>query len=53
MPRAVSPELLRFHRKEQMRKLRAVFGSLLRLERVDAFTLRDGARGDQQHGKPA
>ena len=28
MPRAVSPELMRFHRAEQMRKLRAVLGSL-------------------------
>ena len=39
MPRAVSPELMRFHRKEQMRKLRAVVRALVRFERVDAFTV--------------
>jgi glycosyltransferase involved in cell wall biosynthesis len=39
VPRAVSPELMRFHRGEQMRKLRAVFGRLRRFERVDAFRL--------------
>ena len=39
MPRAVSPELMRFHRAEQMRKLRAVLGSLSRFKKVDAFRL--------------
>lgn len=39
MPRVVSPDLMRFHRAEQMRKLRAVFGSLVRFKRVDAFRL--------------
>jgi poly-beta-1,6-N-acetyl-D-glucosamine synthase len=53
MPRAVSPDLQRFHRKEQMRKLRAVFGSLARLERVDAFTLHDSAGQKRQHGSQA
>lgn len=53
VPRAVSPELLRFHRKEQMRKLRAVFGALLRFKRVDAFSLGDGSRQDQEHGRRA
>lgn len=38
-PRVVSPELMRFHRAEQMRKLRAVLGALFRLRRVDAFGL--------------
>ncbi len=38
MPRAVSPELMRFHRAEQMRKLRAIFGALVRLRRVDGFS---------------
>jgi poly-beta-1,6-N-acetyl-D-glucosamine synthase len=37
MPRVVSPELMRFHRREQMRKLNAVMRSLLRFEKVDAF----------------
>jgi len=36
--RPVSPELIRFHRKDQMRKLRAVFRSLLRLKKVDNFS---------------
>jgi glycosyltransferase involved in cell wall biosynthesis len=38
-PRAVSPDLMRFHRAEQMRKLRAVLGSLSRFRKVDAFRL--------------
>jgi len=35
--RVVSPELMRFHRHEQMKKLRAIFRTLLRLEKVDSF----------------
>jgi hypothetical protein len=35
--RPVTPELLRFHRSEQMRKLRAIFRSMVRLEKVDGF----------------
>lgn len=42
MPRAVSPELMRFHRAEQMRKLKAVFRSLLRLKKVDSFSAAAG-----------
>lgn len=38
MDRPVSPELMRFHRKDQMRKLGAIFRSLLRLRKVDAFS---------------
>ncbi len=34
---AVSPELQRFHRQEQMKKLRAIFCSLLRFEKVNSF----------------
>ena len=37
--RAVSPELMRFHRREQMRKLKSVFHHLLRFKRVDSFSL--------------
>jgi len=37
--RAVSPELMRFHRKEQMRKLRAILRTLLRFKKVDGFRL--------------
>jgi poly-beta-1,6-N-acetyl-D-glucosamine synthase len=35
--RAVSPELMRFHRHEQMKKLRAIFRTLLRFKKVDSF----------------
>jgi hypothetical protein len=37
--RPVSLELMRFHRREQMKKLRAIFRSLLRLKSVDNFHL--------------
>jgi GT2 family glycosyltransferase len=39
MKRPVTPELMRFHRREQMKKLRAVFRSLLTLKKVDNFSL--------------
>jgi glycosyltransferase involved in cell wall biosynthesis len=37
--RPVSPELMRYHRQDQMKKLRTVFRSLLRLKKVDSFSL--------------
>jgi glycosyltransferase involved in cell wall biosynthesis len=37
MKRAVAPELMHFHRQEQMKKLRAIFHSLLRFRKVDSF----------------
>jgi glycosyltransferase involved in cell wall biosynthesis len=37
--RAVSPELMRFHRREQMKKLRAILRTLLRFKKVDSFRL--------------
>ena len=37
--RPVTPELMRFHRREQMKKLRAVFRTLLRFKKVDNFSL--------------
>jgi poly-beta-1,6-N-acetyl-D-glucosamine synthase len=37
--RAVSPQLMAFHRKEQMCKLRAIFKSFTRLRRVDNFSV--------------
>jgi glycosyltransferase involved in cell wall biosynthesis len=37
--RPVSRDLMRFHRKEQMEKLRAIFSSLLHLKRVDNFNV--------------
>jgi len=39
MKRAVTPELMRFHRREQMKKLRAIFRTLLRFKKVDSFRL--------------
>jgi glycosyltransferase involved in cell wall biosynthesis len=35
--RPVSPELMRFHRKEQMQKLRTIVRSALMLKRIDKF----------------
>jgi hypothetical protein len=35
--RAVTPELMHFHRREQMKKLRAIFRSLLSFKKVDSF----------------
>jgi glycosyltransferase involved in cell wall biosynthesis len=37
--RPVPPALMRFHRREQMKKLRAVLRALLRFKRPDAFRL--------------
>jgi len=37
--RAVTPELMRFHRREQMKKLRAIFRTLLSFKKVDSFRL--------------
>ena len=39
MKRAVTPELMRFHRKEQMKKLKAIFRALLKFKKVDSFHL--------------
>src|SRR5947208_4020281 len=35
--RPVSRELMRFHRREQMKKLRAILGTVLRFKKVDNF----------------
>lgn len=35
--RPVSQELMRFHRREQMKKLRMILGSLIRLKRVEKY----------------
>ena len=37
--RAVSPELMSFHRREQMKKLRAIFRTILKFKKVDKFSL--------------
>jgi len=39
MRRPVSRELMRFHRREQRNKLRAIFRSLLRFKKIDNFSL--------------
>lgn len=39
MKRPVSRELMRFHRGEQLKKLRAIFRSLLKFRKVDTFRL--------------
>jgi glycosyltransferase involved in cell wall biosynthesis len=39
MERPVSPELMRFHRREQMKKLRTILGALLRFKKIDNFHL--------------
>jgi len=42
--RPVTPELIRFHRREQMRKLRAVVRALASLKRPDAFRVAASSR---------
>lgn len=39
VPRPVSRELMDFHRKEQMAKLKAIFSSVLRFKRIDNFSV--------------
>lgn len=39
MKRPVSPELMAFHRQDQMRKLRGVFRSLSRFRKVNSFSV--------------
>ena len=50
MRRPVSPELMRFHRCEQMNKLKAIFRSLLRFRKVNNFSLLT-ERSKAQHSK--
>ena len=40
MKRPISDELMRFHRREQMSKLRAIFRSMFRLKRIDSFEIK-------------
>jgi hypothetical protein len=39
MERPVSHELMRFHRREQMKKLSGILGALLKFKKVDSFHL--------------
>jgi glycosyltransferase involved in cell wall biosynthesis len=40
MKRPVSKELMKFHRKEEMSKLRVIFRSLFRLKKIDSFEVK-------------
>jgi len=40
--RHVSAEIIQFHRREQMRKLKSIFGTLLRFKKVDRFAANPG-----------
>jgi glycosyltransferase involved in cell wall biosynthesis len=40
MKRPVSDELMRFHRKEQMSKLKVILKSMFRLKRIDSFEIK-------------
>jgi hypothetical protein len=42
LERPVSDDLMRFHRKEQMQKLRAILGSLITFKRVSSFQPKAG-----------
>ena len=42
MKRPVSPQLMRFHRREQMKKLKAILLSVFRLKKVDNFHVAAG-----------
>jgi len=37
LKRPVSRELIRFHRREQMQKLRAIFRAVLKRQKIDTF----------------
>ena len=39
MPRAVSNELMQFHRREQMSKLKAILWTVVRFKKVDSFSV--------------
>ena len=47
IPRPVSRELMQFHRREQMTKLRAIITTSMRLQKVDNFELMSKERRDQ------
>jgi biofilm PGA synthesis N-glycosyltransferase PgaC len=42
--RPVSQELMRFHRKEQAKKLRMILGSVIRFKKVEPYLLADSAK---------
>ena len=50
--RAVTPELMKFHRQEQMRKLGAILRALLRFEKVERYRLPEADQPSQGIGCP-
>ena len=42
--RPVSRELIRFHRREQAKKLRRILGSVIRLKKVEPYLLADNLK---------
>ena len=46
--RPVSDELMRFHRKEQMQKLIAIFRSLVMFRRIDNFEVKVGQKSARE-----
>jgi glycosyltransferase involved in cell wall biosynthesis len=48
MKRPVSPELMRFHRREQLQKLGLILRSLVRLNAVDNFSLGAGQKRSEE-----
>jgi glycosyltransferase involved in cell wall biosynthesis len=51
--RPVSPELMRFHRREQMQKLKAILRSILKLRKVDNFHLATQPVNSRENMGPA
>jgi len=47
--RVVSDDLMRFHRREQMMKLRAILSSLARFKKIDSFGLLPVAQAQHSH----
>jgi glycosyltransferase involved in cell wall biosynthesis len=52
VPRPVSAELMRFHRCEQMKKLKAIFERLSRLKKVDNFSLATELKNSKNRNEP-
>ena len=49
MQRPVSPELMRFHRGEQMQKLKALFKAMIRFDKIEPFRLSISPEKELQH----
>lgn len=43
-PRPVTPEMIRFYRREQMQKLKLIFKTLFQFKKVDGFSLNAGQK---------